>query len=166
MRKRFYLLPVFLGLTSLVLTIPLVVIKLTGGQTQTFKTQATQTYLTASVFPQKATYKMTTAIPLGILYESNDKAVKNVDVVMAYDPSLVEVTAVSRGIILDSYKTLKFDNKLGQVTIFGENTESKAINGILASIKFRPLKPGVVTFNFATGTTAEKTYGGEFIITK
>src|SRR3989344_2372981 len=128
MRKRFYLLPVFFGLTSLVLTIPLVVIKLTGGQTQTFKTQATQTYTTVSLFPQKATYKMTTAIPLGILYESNDQKVKTVDVVMTYDPSLVGVTAISPGIILDSYKTMKFDNKLGQIIIFGENTGEKAVN--------------------------------------
>lgn len=166
MRKRFYLLPVFLGLTSLVLTIPLVVIKLTGGQTQTFKTEATQTYTTVSLFPQKATYKMAAAIPAGVLYESNDQKIKTVDVVITYDPSLVEVTAVSRGIILDNYKTMKFDNKLGQITIFGENTEEKAVNGILASIKFRPLKPGVVKFTFATGTTAQKMYGGEFIITQ
>ncbi len=151
----------------MVLTIPLVVMKVTTKQpVTTFKTEATQTYTTVSLFPQKATYKTATAVPLGIIYESNDKTIKEADVVLTYDPALVQVTAVSRGIVMDEYKVAKFDNKLGQITIFSSNKTDKAINGILASIKFTPLKPGVVKFDFANGTTAEKMYGGEFIITK
>jgi len=122
MRKRFYLLPVYLGLFSLVLTIPLVVIKVTTNQpVTTFDSQAAQTFTTVSLFPQKATYKLGSAIPVGIIYESNDKTVKTVDIVLTYDPTLVQVTAVSRGIVMDTYDTLKFDNKLGQITIFTIN---------------------------------------------
>lgn len=167
MRKRFYLLPVYLGLFSLVLTIPLVVMKITTKQpVTTFQSQATQTYTTVSLFPQKATYKMTAEIPVGIIFESNDKLIKNADVVVIYDPKMVSVTSVARGIVMDNYQTVRFDNKLGQVTIFSSNNAEKAINGILASLKFKPLKAGVVTFEFANGTTAEKTYGAEFVITK
>ncbi len=167
MSKKLYYLPVYLGLLSIALSIPLAVLKLTSkAPTQQVVTQATESFTTISIFPQKATYKLKSEIPIGVIYESNSENVKALDVVLTFDPKMAEVTSVSQGILMDSYKTLKFDNKLGQVVIFGENSPEKPVNGILVSLKFKPKKEGIVTFSFAAQTNAEKSTNADFVITK
>lgn len=167
MARHFYYLPIFLGFLALALTIPLVVIKLAmPAPTPPVTTRATQTVTTASIYPQTATYQVGKEISLGIIYESAEQKITSLDVVVIFDPTAVQVTAVTPGILLDSYKTTKYDNKLGQVIILGENAKAQAVNGILASFKFKPLRAGVVTFSFAHQTKAQKTAAGQFVITK
>jgi hypothetical protein len=165
--RKFYYLPIYLGILSLVLSVPLVVLKImTKTPAHQVVTRAVEDKVSASIFPQKATYKIPAEIPMGIVFESGSQKLKRADVVLNFDPTMVEVLSVSRGILMDEYPILKFDNKIGQVTIFAENKEGKAVNGIIASLKFRPLKTGVVVFDFASQSTAKITNGAQFIITE
>lgn len=158
--------PIYLGLLSLALSIPLAVMKLASkSSTQQVVTQATQEFRIVSIFPQKATYKLKSEVPIGIIYESNLENIKSLDVILIFDPSMAEVISVSPGILMDSYTSLKFDNRLGQILIFGENETEKPVNGILASIKFKPKNAGVVTFSFSAQTQADKAVNAEFVIT-
>jgi hypothetical protein len=165
--KKFYYLPLYLGILSLALSIPLVVLRITTKTPdQKIITRAKEELVFISVFPQKAAYKLNAEIPIGIILESGPQKIQRADAVLVFDPEMAEVLSVSPGLLMDEYPVLKFDNRIGQITIFAENKEARAVNGILASLKFRAKKPGVVAFTFAPQSTASVVKGGEFVITR
>ncbi len=167
MYSRLSYVPLVLGILALVITLPLVISKSSEPSPQTFKTEAQQAkVVTVSFFPQQGTFGRTTTegIPVGIILESNNKPVQNVDFVVSFDPNMVQVSALGKGTIFENYVVTQVDNTKGKMVISALNSAIKPVTGIVASFRFQPKKAGTAQFIFTQASGTEKALNASYLI--
>jgi hypothetical protein len=149
--------PIVLGLLVMVLTIPMVVLRVTQPGPVNVSSQAAKaTETSVSFFPPKGDYQLS-ANPMGVsvIVESAVKPVGNVELVISYNATLVEITGLAPGIIFDSYPVVRVDNSVGKIYLTMVNRSPKPVTGIVASFKLVPKNRGNIVLNFEKNAGAD-----------
>ncbi len=159
--------PLALGFLVLALSLPLAAWKITQPTpARTFRTQAAATSSTVGFLPEAGNFSLRqkTGIAVGIILDSGEKKIKAVDLKVSYDPALVNVVELNKGLLLDDYLTVANDAANGEMAISGLNNSERQTTGILASFKFLPKAAGPVTFNFTQANGVDRGIAATYTI--
>lgn len=102
------------------------------------------------------------AVPVKILVDSGGRSLDGVDVLVRFDPELLEASSssITRGEMFEEYPLMNVDIKKGLVSISGISSLGKSFKGPqanLAVINFKAKKEGkaALTIDFQKGSTAD-----------
>ena len=87
--------------------------------------------------------ELSESLSADILLDGNTENVKEVLLVVSYDPNLIEVKDIVEGDLFDSYDSKEIDEALGLVKIKGTMSEAKDLaEGTFATVEFKRIKDG------------------------
>ncbi len=109
--------------------------------------------------PVQQTFQLGEDLGVEVILESNGNAVSGADLILHFDPAMLEVVAITNGTIFPSYAWSQYDNNLGTITISGNANfgQSYTGNSTFALITFRAKRAGVtdLVFDYTEGSTTD-----------
>lgn len=119
---------------------------------QDVRSQAAEVSGSLTLSPASGDYSFssTQTFPVGIIVDSAGKSVDGVDVILNFDPRMVQVigSAIAPTGMFEKVVQNSVDNKSGQVKFSALTFSPKPETGILATFQIKPLTAGVANFNF------------------